>query len=77
MNGNGTNESGFSGLPGGLRYGNGILSYIGSYGFWWSSTEQSTGLAWCYRLDGGSNEGWVLREPEYMSKGFSVRCIKD
>ena len=39
-NGNGTNSSGFSSLPGGW-FGNGTFKEIGYYGYWWSSTEYS------------------------------------
>ncbi|HIA36920.1 MAG TPA: hypothetical protein EYN89_09405, partial [Flavobacteriales bacterium] len=35
-NGIGTNESGFSGLPGGYRYDDGYYSSIGWSGLWWS-----------------------------------------
>ena len=41
-NGNGTNSSGFSGLPGGLRSSYGAFDVIGYYGYWWSSTEFNT-----------------------------------
>ena len=41
-NGNGTNSSGFSGLPGGYRYYDGTFDDIGDYGYWWSSTEDGT-----------------------------------
>ncbi|MBM3416347.1 MAG: hypothetical protein FJY20_07845 [Bacteroidetes bacterium] len=44
-NGNGTNSSGFNGLPGGLRGGNGSFSSVGKFGGWWSSTVGSTSLA--------------------------------
>ncbi|HHN48583.1 MAG TPA: hypothetical protein ENN08_06615 [Bacteroidales bacterium] len=36
---------GFSGLPGGRRYHDGSFSLIGYYGYWWSSTEISSGHA--------------------------------
>jgi uncharacterized protein (TIGR02145 family) len=41
-----TNESGFSGLPGGYRFDDGTFDYIGNYGDWWSSTEGGTNNAW-------------------------------
>ena len=44
--GNATNESGFSGLPGGDRGGGGAFGSIGGGGSWWSSTEGSTASAW-------------------------------
>jgi uncharacterized protein (TIGR02145 family) len=42
QSGNGTNNSGFSGLPGGFRFNGGDFSYLGYGGYWWSSTEDST-----------------------------------
>src|SRR5690606_1923129 len=48
--GNGTNESGFSGLPGGFRFDDGEFVGIGKLGFWWSSTEASTNDAWICNL---------------------------
>jgi uncharacterized protein (TIGR02145 family) len=44
-NQNATNESGFSGLPAGNRSSDGTFYNIGSYGFWWSSTENGAGSA--------------------------------
>ena len=38
--GNGFNSSGFSGLPGGIRYENGNFYWAGMNGFWWSSSLQ-------------------------------------
>ena len=49
-NGNGSNESGFSGLPGGYRYGVEPFSGIGVLGGWWSSTQHSTLYAWYHDL---------------------------
>ena len=49
-----TNESGFSGLPGGLRIPvhDNAFSLIGVYGYWWSSTELShPDYVWFRRLD--------------------------
>jgi uncharacterized protein (TIGR02145 family) len=44
--GNGTNESGFSGLPAGDR--NWSFYDIGKCGYWWSSTEEATHSALGY-----------------------------
>ena len=75
-NGNGTNTSGFSALPGGGRNSyDGNFNYIGISGYWWSSTERYSENA-IYRtidsnlddLDAGNTD---------KSYGFSVRCIKD
>ncbi|MCX6252000.1 MAG: hypothetical protein NTX61_14770 [Bacteroidetes bacterium] len=41
-----TNETGFIALPGGYRFSDGSFITIGSYGYWWSSTEIDTFSAW-------------------------------
>jgi len=70
-----TNESGFSGLPGGFRYGNGTFDGFGSYGGWWSSTEDDATSAW--NRDLGYYGGSVLRGYNGKRYGFSVRCLRD
>ena len=72
---NGTNSSGFSGLPGGFRYGSGSFSYIGGYSSWWSSSVYEEGRAWYRNLNSNSN---LRRSKDYtMDCGFFVRCLKD
>jgi uncharacterized protein (TIGR02145 family) len=44
--GNETNTSGFSGLPGGIRYGNGYYNYMGYNGYWWSASEDDADSAY-------------------------------
>ena len=74
--GNGTNTSGFAGLPGGYRNFDGNFDYIGANGNWCSSSEANTYYAW-YRHLTNSN-GNVYRD-NYGAKqnGFSVRCLRD
>jgi uncharacterized protein (TIGR02145 family) len=77
--GNGTNSSGFLGLPGGFRVMNGIFAKLGDYGSWWSSTEDNQ-LA-------SRNDAWrrsLLKTHSSMPRtctskreGLSVRCVKD
>ena len=74
-NGNGTNSSGFSGLPGGHRSANGAFSFIGYNGYWWSSTENDTNDAW-YRVL-YYDDGVVYRSANFKEFGFSVRCLRD
>ncbi len=73
--GNGTNESRFTGLPGGCRDLNGKFSGIGIIGFWWSSTEKDKSLAWYRCID--LSPYYVYRTNYYKQNGLSVRCIKD
>ncbi len=71
-----TNESGFSGLPGGGRYNDsGNFYTVGTNGSWWSSTESSTTNAW-YRYLGYTN-GTAYRSTNSKQSGFSVRCLRD
>ena len=74
-NGNGTNDSGFSALPGGLRYSYGEFKYLGEYGYWLSSEEYTKNSAQArflvYRNNG------IGRFYLTKGKGFSVRCIRD
>jgi len=70
-----TNESGFSGLPGGDRSSNGTFNAGGGTGLWWSSTEGDTVNAWSRVL--GYNDGAVYRDGLNKADGFSVRCLRD
>ena len=73
--GNGTNSSGFSGLPGGDRYNFGSYYSIGNLGGWWSSTQYSATNAWYRNLY--YNKGNILRSSNNKRYGFSVRCVRD
>ena len=70
-----TNETGFSALPGGYRYYNGLFYNVGSGGYWWSSTENSITLAWFRHMD--LNSASVYTNFVIEQDGFSVRCVKD
>ena len=74
-NGNGTDDYGFSALPGGqVRY-DGIFDGTGYFGYWWSATENEADYAW-YRIIYYYSEyvyGYYLNKA-YL---FSVRCVVD
>lgn len=74
-NGNRTNSSGFSGLPGGYRHYGGTFDSIDSNGYWWSSAESNASYAW-YRYLYYYN-GIVGRNSRLKLNGFSVRCLRD
>ena len=70
--GNGSNISGFSGLPGGYRHLYGGFFEAGRNGYWWSNTDNMMG----WRLS--SDNGYFERDYQYKdygSYGFSVRCL--
>jgi len=85
----GTNESGWSGLPGGFVYKGGVFSGgILINGNWWSSTEGNSNkgrcwdspdrkpeCAWMRNLN--YNESELSRFSSNKRYGFYVRCIKD
>jgi uncharacterized protein (TIGR02145 family) len=75
-NGNGTNESGFSGLPGGFRNHDGEFYSIGGFGYWWSSTENYPNYAW-YRFLYFTNGNVTRSFTRKAEEGFSVRCLRD
>jgi uncharacterized protein (TIGR02145 family) len=70
-----TNESGFTGFPGGYRHLNGTYDFIGNYGYWWSSTEYDSGYAWYLLLFYDYSN--VIRSINDEQYGFSVRCVRD
>ena len=72
--GNGTNSSGFSGLPGGYRFENGSFSSAGITGIWWSSSGNGSS-AWSRQLSLSSQS--VNRSSNNLENGFSVRCVRD
>jgi len=73
--GNGTDDYGWLGLPGGSRASNGSFYSIGNLGYWWSSSQDYTFNAW-FR---GLYYGYGSVDRDYSSKdyGFSVRCLRD
>jgi uncharacterized protein (TIGR02145 family) len=70
-----TNESGFSGLPGGVRGYGGPFDGMGSSAAFWSSTEYGNYSAWCRHLH--YDYPRVHRSSADKDDGFSVRCVKD
>jgi uncharacterized protein (TIGR02145 family) len=75
-NSDATNESGFSGLPGGGRSNLfGIFVNVGDDGNWWSSSESSATSAWGRGLY--YTNGFVDRSDGDKRLGLSVRCLRD
>jgi uncharacterized protein (TIGR02145 family) len=72
-NGNSTNSSGFSGLPGGSRQYDGAFYFLDFEGYWWSSTEWSTFSARYRCLF--HHHGFLVKNGNSKEHGFSVRCI--
>jgi uncharacterized protein (TIGR02145 family) len=62
---NGTNQSGFTALPGGLRWSDGVFMNLNMGGFYWSSS----GVYFMVLIQ-------MMSEGGPYSGGFSVRCVK-
>ena len=74
-NGNGTDDFGFSALPGGLRFDyGGTFANAGATGNWWSSSP-SGGNAWFRYLNNSNPDVFRFFNPRGL--GFSVRCLRD
>jgi uncharacterized protein (TIGR02145 family) len=73
-NGNGSNSSGFTGLPSGYN-GTGVaFGGLGDYGYWWTSSSYD-GKAWERALYYGYNKVGRFDIPQSNSR--PVRCLKD
>ncbi len=73
---NGTDDYGFTGLPGGNRYDNlSKFQQVGQYGYWWSATGGSDNSTAFRRLMFGNN-GWSGLNSN-KAGGYSVRCVRN
>jgi uncharacterized protein (TIGR02145 family) len=70
-----TNESCFSGLPGGYRAATGTFFLLRDEGRWWSATESETAAAWSRTLNASGPT--VARPGSDKKSGLAIRCIKD
>jgi uncharacterized protein (TIGR02145 family) len=73
--GNGSNSSGFTGLPCGNCDNYGYFYNFSDYGGWWSSSEEDAGNALSRNLGYANSE--VKRYINYKNSGLSVRCLKN
>jgi uncharacterized protein (TIGR02145 family) len=67
--GNGTNKSGFTALPGGYRDNDGIFNDVGYHGYWWSTSS------WYFLLRYNTKKIEMVNS--FGNYGMSVRCVKD
>ncbi|MDR3013677.1 MAG: InlB B-repeat-containing protein [Chitinispirillales bacterium] len=71
---NGTDNHGFSALPGGARDAGGTFWDVGYGGGWWSATEGNASNAWNW--DMVSNYSNVARGSHVKANLFSLRCVR-
>lgn len=70
-----TNTSGFTAVPGGYRYYNGVYNTIKHYGYWWTATESTSANA--YARDLSYSYANIDRINSDKRSAASVRCVKD
>ncbi len=73
--GNGTDNYGFTALPGSSCNDHGTHSGQGNYGYWWSSTPKWDDYA--YHMYLSYNLADVVNSYNNRHNGLSVRCLKD
>jgi len=73
--GNGTDNYGFSALPGGYGFSNGSSRLAGDVGYWWTSTEYNSEYVYHrgmgYKME---NIYWYYNGKPFL---HSVRCVQD
>jgi uncharacterized protein (TIGR02145 family) len=76
--GNGTDDYGFSALPGGYGSSDGNFDGASSGGFWWSASESNYTNAYYHYISSNGYEGegarWGSINKSYL---FSVRCVQN
>jgi uncharacterized protein (TIGR02145 family) len=72
---NGTNSSGFSGLPSGYRYVNSNFQNLGYSGAFWSSSAKDDSSAFLIYLSHLVDYAYFTYERKEI--GYSVRCVRD
>jgi len=73
-----TNESGFSGLPGGYRLDDGSFSNVNNYGYFWSRTSNTGAFsASAHNLRLQYSSANLTQGDLNKVRGLSVRCIRD
>lgn len=77
---NGTNDYGFSALPGGFRNG-GNYFRLGEWGVWWSINTHSPTNAGIHEIRYNSPSVYRYTLNQYIGtpypRGYSVRCVRD
>ena len=75
--GGGTDNLGFSALPGGFRGVGGNFYEVGAYGYWWGATEYGNERAWYWCIRSGIDAVYEKYGNTVGGCSFSVRCIQE
>jgi uncharacterized protein (TIGR02145 family) len=70
-----SNATGFTAVPGGIRWVNGSFSSLGYYGYWWCPSDNDETHSYAFGLNNASDSlKFYIGEKNY---GLSVRCLKE
>lgn len=72
---NGTNSTGFNGLPGGYRLDNAYFNAVNFIGNWWASKTAGSLYQKMFYLH--QSNSYMKIVPADPGGGFNIRCIKD
>jgi len=73
----GTDEYGFSALPGGRHFWGDPFEALGNYGHWWISTEYNSNFVLVRYMSYSGDYADQASTLFYKSTLFSVRCLQD
>lgn len=62
-------------LPSGTKSSSGSFDDLNKRGAWWSSTSRDYTTAWGMEMT--VFDDYLVQDKEWMSKGLSIRCLKD
>jgi uncharacterized protein (TIGR02145 family) len=68
-------NSGFNAVLGGGRSLDSTYGRLDAHGFYWTSTEGETGMAWFANFAKGSQALYIQSDGE-KERAFAVRCLK-
>jgi len=79
VSGNGTDDFGFSALPGGRRITNYGFNLVGERSYWWTPDLPPPVYAgnWAYTRELYNDSDELGEQGDIFSYGFSVRCVAD
>jgi len=72
-----TNESGFSAVPSGIRYGNGNFNYLGKRSDYWTSSPNLPYTDGLYFYNMHHDNKVVGVSTTIKNSAFAIRCVKD
>jgi uncharacterized protein (TIGR02145 family) len=75
--GNGSNSSGFNGLPGGHFSSSTGFSDLGYSGYWWTSSESDSSFPYPWKRQLMFAQDGVYRNNNFQNTAFSARCVRD